>query len=28
MDPVKDRDFFYLAVEGLKAPIPWPWEIK
>lgn len=26
MDIVKDRQFFYIAKEGLKAPLPPPWK--
>lgn len=26
MDPEKDKEFLYIAVEGLKAPVPTPWE--
>ena len=26
MDPEKDKEFLYIAVEGLKAPVPAPWE--
>lgn len=26
MDPEKDKEFLYIAVEGLKAPVPPPWE--
>ncbi len=25
MDPYEDRDLFYIAREGLKAPLPHPW---
>jgi len=26
MDPEKDADLFYIAKEGLKAPLPEPWK--
>lgn len=26
MDPVKDKKYFWLAKEGLKAPIPPEWK--
>jgi len=26
MDPIKDRHLFYIAREGLKAPLPEPWK--
>ena len=26
MDPYEDREFFYIAREGLKAPLPDPWK--
>ena len=26
MDMVKDRELFYIAKEGLKAPLPGPWK--
>ena len=26
MDPELDKEFLYIAVEGLKAPVPPPWE--
>ena len=26
MDPEKDKEFLYIAIEGLKAPVPAPWE--
>lgn len=26
MDLYKDREFFYIAKEGLKAPLPAPWK--
>jgi hypothetical protein len=26
MDPYEDREFFYIAREGLKAPLPNPWK--
>ena len=25
MDPVVDKDYLYIAVEGLRAPVPKPW---
>jgi hypothetical protein len=25
MDIVKDKEFLYIAEEGLKAPVPEPW---
>lgn len=25
MDLIKDQDLFYIAKEGLKAPLPSPW---
>ena len=27
MDPEVDKEFLYIAVEGLKAPVPHPWQI-
>jgi hypothetical protein len=26
MDPVKDKKYFWIAKEGLKAPIPLEWK--
>jgi len=26
MDPVKDQKYFFLAVEGLRAPLPQNWK--
>lgn len=26
MDMVNDKDLFYIAKEGLKAPLPGPWK--
>ena len=26
MDPELDKEFLYIAIEGLKAPVPHPWE--
>jgi len=26
MDPEQDKEFLYIAIEGLKAPVPPPWE--
>jgi len=26
MDPVQDKDLFWIAKEGLKAPLPEPWK--
>lgn len=26
MDPVEDKDLLYIAKEGLKAPVVYPWE--
>jgi hypothetical protein len=26
MDPVQDKDLFWIAKEGLKAPLPDPWK--
>ena len=28
MDPEKDKEFLYIAIEGLKAPVPFPWETQ
>ena len=26
MDPIKDSEYLYIAVEGLKAPLPADWK--
>lgn len=26
MDPREDKDLYYIAKEGLKAPLPEPWK--
>lgn len=28
MDPEEDRDYLYIALEGLRAPVPEPWEVR
>lgn len=28
MDPVEDRDLYYIAKEGLVAPLPEPWYLN
>ena len=28
MDEYEDQDLFFIAKEGLKAPLPAPWKVK